>query len=299
MKRGYIITIGSFDGVHKGHQALLERTRVEAQKRRLKSLALTFAVPPKMILDPIHPLRLLSDAREKEMLLRSFGMDKVVFWKFTKETATLRPFAFLKTILIKHLKAKGIVVGADFRFGAERAAGVHVLVRWGQEFEIPVWVISPVKRNRHVISSSVIRHLLETHKIKQAAGFLGHPYLIAGHVVSGHHRGRRLGFRTANIQPPLGKVLPRGVFAVKAWIQGRPKTIYNGVCNIGVRPTVESKGTVNMETHLFNVSKNLVGKILFVELRRFLRPEKKFSSLAELGRQISLDVRRTLRMISS
>src|SRR4051812_1114680 len=98
MKRGYIVTIGSFDGVHKGHQALLERTRTEANKRGLKSLALTFSVPPKMVLDSAHALRLLSDAREKDALLRSFGMDEVVFWKFTKQTSALRPFAFLKTI---------------------------------------------------------------------------------------------------------------------------------------------------------------------------------------------------------
>jgi riboflavin kinase/FMN adenylyltransferase len=274
----------------------LERTRAEAKKRGLKSLALTFSIPPKMVLDPAHALRLLSDAREKEALLKSFGIDEVVFWKFTKETSSLRPFAFLKTILIQQLKAKGIVVGADFRFGAERAAGVHELVRWGQEFEIPVWVIPPVKRNRHVISSSIIRHLLETHKIKQATGFLGHPYLIGGKVTRGHQRGRDLGFRTANIAPPAGKVLPRGVFAVSAWIQGRSKKIYAGVCNIGVRPTVESKGALNVETHLFHLSRNLLGKVLFVELRHFLRPEKKFSSPLELSRQIALDVKRAQRL---
>src|SRR5690242_1162194 len=98
MKRGHIITIGSFDGVHKGHQALLLRAREEADKRGLKTLALTFAIPPKMVLDPTHALRLLSDAREKETLLRRFGMDEVVFWKFTKATSTLRPFNFLKTV---------------------------------------------------------------------------------------------------------------------------------------------------------------------------------------------------------
>jgi riboflavin kinase/FMN adenylyltransferase len=292
VKRGNLITIGSFDGVHLGHQALLARTCHEAQKRGLKSMAFTFAIPPKMVLDSAHALRLLSDAREKETLLRSFGMDEVVFWKFTQQTSTLRPFAFLRNILIERFKARGIVVGADFRFGAERAAGVHELVRWGQEFEIPVWVIPAVRRHGHVISSSVIRHLLETHKIKKAAGLLGHPYLLAGRVVRGKQRGRRLGFRTANITPTPGKVLPHGVFAVKAWLNNRPKFRYDGVCNIGVRPTLESDATVNVETHLFDISENLLGKILFVELHHFLRAEKKFASPAELGRQIALDVKR-------
>jgi riboflavin kinase/FMN adenylyltransferase len=292
VKRGYIVTIGSFDGVHKGHHALLERTVHEAKKRGLKSLALTFSVPPKMVLDQKHALRLLSDAREKEFLLRRLGVDEVNFWKFTKETSALRPFAFLKTVLIERLKAKGIVVGADFRFGAERAAGVHELVRWGQEFEIPVWVIAPVKRHRHVVSSSAIRHLLESHKLKRAEGFLGHPYLIAGRVVRGHQRGRQLGFRTANIQTSAGKILPHGVYAVTAWLQERPRKIYNGVCNIGVRPTVVDKGAVSVEPHLFDFSKNIVGKMLFIELRRFLRAEKKFASAAELSRQMAIDVRR-------
>lgn len=291
MKRGYIITIGSFDGVHNGHQALLERTRVEAAKRNLKSLAFTFAIPPKMILDPNHPLRVLSDAREKDVLLRRFGVDEILFWKFTKSTSVLRPFTFLKTVLIEGMNAKGIVVGADFRFGADRSAGVHELVRWGQEFEIPVWVVAPVKHQRHVVSSSMIRHLLETGKVKRATALLGHPYLIAGRVVRGHQRGRKLGFRTANIQPPAGKVLPHGVFAVTAWTNDQKKKILKGVCNIGVRPTVEASGLVNVETHLFDVSRNLLGKTLYIELQRYLRAEKKFSSPAELSRQIARDVR--------
>ncbi len=298
LKRGRLITIGSFDGVHLGHQALLTRTVHEAQKRQRKSLALTFAVPPRMVLDRNAAHRILSTPEEKAVLIRSFGIDEVKFLDFDKKVATIKPFTFFRGFLLNDLKAKGIVVGADFRFGMGRAAGALELVRWGEEFEIPVWVISPVKTRGQVISSTLIRHLLETNRYKQAIGFLGHPYLIQGRVVTGHRIGRKLGFPTANIKTFPGKIIPRGVFAVRGTILKSKQPQFEGVCNIGTRPTFRDGTGVSTEVHIFGKSPRLTGKTLQVELVQWLRAERKFENPRQLQRAIASDIYRAKTILS-
>ncbi len=299
MKRGRLITIGSFDGVHLGHQALVKRTVLEAKKRHLKSLALTFAAPPRMVLDPNAPHRILSDAAEKQYLLKSHGIDDVMFFNFDKKASEMKPFAFFRSILFERLKAKGIVVGADFRFGAGRAAGAVELVRWGEEFEIPIWIISPVKHSHKIVSSSLIRQLMETNHFKQAIGFLGHPYLIEGHVVRGRQVGREIGFPTLNIRTSPGKVLPRGVFVVRGEVI-RPKPIlFEGVCNIGTRPTFLKKSELAVEVHAFgDLPEMMVNKKVRFDLLHWLRPEKKFSGIGALKKAITADVFNAKRFLS-
>ena len=297
MRGGRLITIGSFDGVHRGHQALLERTVNEAAKRKVRSLALTFPVPPRMVLDTKARRLLLSTELEKRDLLTGFGIDEVELLPFSKEMAAMRPFGFFKEVLLKRFRAVGIVVGTDFRFGAERAAGALELVRWGEEFEIPVWVISPVRWARTVVSSTLIRNLLENGFFQRATAFLNHPYLIAGRVVRGHGMGTKIGVPTANLDVHADKVLPRGVFAVNAWVEGhknRPGGRLFGVCNIGVRPTFRGKHPT-VEVHFPGKKLNLRGRTLFVELERRLRSEKRFKSVEDLKRQISRDIRGAVR----
>ncbi|MCG3203667.1 MAG: Riboflavin biosynthesis protein RibF [Elusimicrobia bacterium] len=298
MRRGRLITIGSFDGVHLGHQALIARTVLEAKKRALKSMALTFSVPPKMVLNPAAFPRLLSDAVEKETLLKLHGIDEVKVLNFSRKIAGLKPFAFFRDILIRSLNAKGVVIGADFRFGKERSAGALELVRWGGEFEIPVWVIPPVKIHRQIVSSSLIRRYLEGNYYRQALNYLGHPYLVQGRVVQGRHLGRKLGFPTANLQVAKGKILPRGVFAVRGTIKNCRTPSFEGVCNIGSRPTVSHTSKMVLEVHIFGETPSLVGKTIQVELVHRLRGEKKFKSLDQLKRAIASDVYQAKALLS-
>ncbi len=293
MRGGRLITIGSFDGVHRGHQGLLARTVTEARKRKVRSLALTFPVPPRMVLDAKARRLILSSELEKRHLLTRFGMDEVELIPFSKDLASMRPFGFFRDLLINKYRAAGIVVGADFRFGAQRSAGALELVRWGEDFGIPVWVISPVRWNRQVVSSTLVRALFEEGKYKRASSFLNHPYLIAGKVVRGHGMGSKIGVPTANVGVHPDKILPRGVFSARAWIQGsehRAGGVLRGVCNIGVRPTFGGAGPT-VEIHFPGKKLNLRGRTLFVELERRLRSEKRFRSVDGLKRQIARDIR--------
>ncbi len=298
MRGGRLVTIGSFDGVHVGHQALLSRTVTEAKKRQLKPMALTFHVPPRMILDPSSPFRVLSSKAEKEALLRIQGIEEVLSLNFNHKFAAMKPFAFFRNFLLEDLKARGVVVGMDFRFGLGRAAGALELVRWGEEFEIPVWVIPAVKCRRQVVSSSLIRHLIESNHFKQALCFLGHPYLIQGKVAPDRQMGRKLGFPTANLVLPKGKILPRGVFAVRGMVLGARNPAFEGVCNIGTRPTFLRSPKVVVEVHIFGDMPRLSGKTLQVELLHRLRSEKKFESKEQLARAIASDVYRAKAFLS-
>lgn len=292
MKRGRLVTIGSFDGVHRGHQALLERTVLEARKRDMRSLALSFAVPPRMVLDESARKLLLSDEFEKEQLIRSYGIDEVAILRFDRGLAETRPFGFFRDVLLNEHGAKGIVVGADFRFGAGRSAGAVELVRWGLDFRVPVWVIPPVRFRRKVVSSTMIRALVEHGSYRSAIDFLGHPYLISGKVISGRGVGKTLGFPTANLQTRPEKILPVGVFAVKAGIGERPfaKKTFDGVANIGVRPTFGVAPRPVVEVHLLTPAGDLKGKRLSIQLVKRIRSERRFPSVEALKRQIGRDV---------
>ncbi len=294
MAKGRIITIGSFDGVHRGHAALLDFTVHAAKKRKLRSMALTFKVPPKIVLNQDASKLLLSDVEEKKYWLAKHGLDEVEVLNFDDKILSCKPFHFVRDVLIKKYNARGVVVGADFRFGAGRSAGAVELVQWGGEFEIPVWVVPPVKWNGKVVSSSLIREALANARMEAAGNLLGHPYSVYGHVVKGNARGRKIGFPTANLQVAPEKLLPAGVFAVTGWINGKnaKKTPFKGVCNIGVRPTLYDAAPVLTEVHLFGLNRNLVGKRMLVELRKRLRGEKKFTSLKKLQAAIAKDVER-------
>jgi riboflavin kinase/FMN adenylyltransferase len=300
MKRGRIITIGSFDGVHRGHQALLVRAQTEARKRKLKSMALTFRIPPRMVLDHIRVPHLLSDNAEKNILLKNAGMDEVLMLNFSRKISRLRPFNFFRDMLVRTCGAKGVVVGLDFRFGQNRSAGAHELVRWGEEFNIPIWVIAPVKFKSEVVSSSLIRKNFTGGHANKAIKLLGHPHLIRGRVVRGRGVGKKIGFPTANIKTAPGKILPRGVFAVKGEIEGwrGARRQFQGVCNIGVRPTLLKTSAVHVEVHLFHRHDALVGRTINLELVHQIRSEKKFANLRALQDQIRRDITIAKRMLA-
>ncbi len=301
--KGRVIAIGSFDGVHLGHQSLIARTIQEAQKRGYKSTILTFRIPPKMVLDPQESHELLSDSYEKEALLRSYGIDEVIFLDFSEEVARLMPFGFFKYVLIKKLNAKGIVVGSNFRFGFHRSAGAAELVQWGEKFKIPVWVLPSVKSHGVVISSSHIRQLVQDGRFEQFHALLGHPFLIGSQVVKGRGIGKKMGVATLNLAPKH-KALPRGVFIIRGWSVGilkggQPNSfkrnnqrLFFGVCNVGIRPTFLKKSPVTVEVHILEGLDLAKGKFLFIELLKKIRNEKRFPSKTALIKVIEQDIRK-------
>ncbi|MBV9080069.1 MAG: riboflavin biosynthesis protein RibF [Elusimicrobia bacterium] len=291
MKPGRLITIGSFDGVHRGHQALIDRTVAEARKREVKSLALSFPMPPRMVLDRKTRRMILSDESEKGALLRRAGIDEVAMLPFDAEMAAMRPFTFFRDVILKKFKARGVVVGSDFRFGAGRSGGAFELVRWGQDFSIPVWVIAPVRFRRTVVSSTLVRTLFTEGRFQTASEFLGHPYLISGVVRPERGVGRKIGFPTANLATHPDKILPPGVFAVRGWIEtkGGKRKLWPGVANIGVRPTFKAAGPA-VEAHFFGDPGRLAGRRVSIELLRRLRSERRFRSPAALASQIEKDI---------
>jgi riboflavin kinase / FMN adenylyltransferase len=210
--------------------------------------------------------------------------------------AGTKPFGFFRDVLLGRFKARGVVIGSDFRFGANRSAGALELVRWGEDFEIPIWVISPVRHSRQIVSSTMIRGLMELGQFRKAVSYLGHPYLIAGKVIRGRGMGRRIGIPTANLDVHADKVLPRGVFAVRGWVEGnenRRGGVWKGVCNIGVRPTFGGTRP-SVEVHFPGRTVNLRGRMLFVEIEKWLRGEKKFRSIEQLTAQIAKDIKKSL-----
>ncbi len=280
------ITVGTFDGVHAGHRFLLTRLEMAAATHRLKPLALYFPLPPKTLLSATPEMTVLTLPDEKKRLLRALGtpvqtLDFAACRHLTAEK-------FFKEVLLKRYHMGGLLVGADFALGKDRQAGITWLREQCARKNIPFEVIRFYKTDTHKISSSLIRKLLAAGDIEQANLLLTHPYELTGEVVKGKQLGRQLGFPTANLATGPYKVLPLGVFAVKVRV-GRK--LYNGFCNTGFRPTVNSiTGHLPLvEVHLFDFNQNIYGRKITVWFVGKLRDEKKFATLNELVDQLKQD----------
>jgi riboflavin kinase / FMN adenylyltransferase len=280
-------TIGNFDGVHLGHQAMLAGVTSAARARRLASCVLTFEPHPREFFSPANAPTRLSSLREKCGLLESCGVERVHVQRFDRAFAALAPDAFVRDVLVRALKAGWILVGEDFRFGAKRAGDVALLRRLAASQGVEVETMPNVMLAGQRVSSSAVRRALETGDLAGAEALLGRPYSISGRVVHGEKLGRALGFATANVQlrhnrPPL-----TGIYAVRvhgAGGGGRP-----GVASLGVRPTVTASGKAVLEVHLFDFSAELYGAHLRVEFLHKIRDEEKYPDLETLRSQIARD----------
>jgi riboflavin kinase/FMN adenylyltransferase len=273
-----VVTIGNFDGVHLGHQALLTEVKKRAHDLKLESAVITFEPNPKDYFSQNKPQTRISSLREKIELFNEIKIDRVHIIKFNQEFSKVTANEFI-SVLIKQLKVKEIVVGEDFCFGRGREGGIKQLSASSMKLNIKNKIIMDGKR----ISSTLIRNLLANDKLDQANKYIGRPYSISGKVVHGEKRGRKIGFPTANIhmrhnRPPL-----KGVFAVK--FQN-----HFGVANLGIRPSIKGEKKLQLEVHLLNFSSDLYGQHVSVIFLKKLRDEKKFKSLDELKEQIKLDV---------
>lgn len=283
--KGSVVALGTFDGVHRGHQKIIRSTVKYAKKIGVASLAITFDPHPQQLIVPERGLKLLTTLPEREELFCQLGIDGVVVIKFNKRLQKLSYEDFVREYLVGKLGVRRVFVGFDYAFGRGRKGDVSHLKKLGKKYGFEVSVIPLVSANHQPIKSRRIREFIGRGEFYKALRLLGHPYQITGKVIAGAGRGQAMGFPTANLAIDPHKLIPaHGVYAGKV---DRKKC----VVNIGARPTFGADRTV-VEVHILNFHRNIRGKILKVDLTKRLREEMQFSDVEELKKQIEKDVER-------
>jgi riboflavin kinase/FMN adenylyltransferase len=283
-----VLTIGTFDGVHRGHQRLLSVARRRARALEGEVLAVAFDRPPRLFFSPLPPPTLLTTPPEKEVLLRAYGADRVETIAFSQALANLTAEQFFLRFIQKRWNASEIVVGFNFCFGKGREGTVETLAARGTSSGIVVHSVGPVRDSGGVVSSGRIRPLMAEGRVQESRRLLGHAYTVDAPVVRGRGVGRRLGFPTANLDVGKDKILPKGVFAVHVLLP--TGVARRGVLNIGVRPTFRSAlPRPSVEVHVLDFSGDLTGRRLRLGFLRKIRNEKKFPTPHALAKRIALD----------
>ena len=298
--KGGAVAIGNFDGIHRGHQALIQKCRILAELVGGSTLALTFEPHPRNLFQPDAPPFRLTPFRSKARLLEGLGVDCLISRRFDKEASLQSAEEFVRDILATGLEPRHVVVGYDFVFGHRRGGDVVLLREAGERLGFEVSVMEPVTHDDDVCSSTIIRVDLETGRCRRAAELLGHWWEIEGRVRGGDRRGRQLGFPTANFHLRDTALRPAlGVYAIRFGLQGDGKTTwYPGVANLGQRPTFDGKGII-LEAHIFDFDQNIYGshaRIAFVE---HLRAEQKFDGLETIKAQIALDCNQAREVLAN
>ncbi len=284
-KKSSVVTIGNFDGVHRGHQAIIKRTIANAHRLNSLAIALTFSNHTESLLGEA-PLLINMPLIRRELLAKQ-GLDALLEVEFTQNLADLEPEIFFRTWLIEGLNVKALVVGHDFRFGSAGRGDYQLLEEISVTNEILLERIAPIQENGDAISSSRIRQLLAEGQIEQANRMLGYNFIIEGEVIKGEQLGRKLGYPTANISLKQEYLLPcYGVYLVRLFVES---SYYFGVANVGIKPTF-GKSFPLVEIYLFDVELNLYNKTARVEFLRFIRPENRFAGPEALRAQIARDV---------
>lgn len=282
-----VLTIGSFDGVHLGHQMLLGTLVKKAQENNTNSVALTFRPHPRTVLRPNEPHHRLFDYKDQVEMMTSLGVDFLVEEKFSKDFSLMTADEFLRSYVDRIFNPLHIVVGYDFSFGKSRVGNIDSLQKFCEEKKIGLTVVEACKKDGLVVSSTQVRQFLETGNVAGAAELLGRPYYLRGPVRVGYKRGRTIGVPTANISPEIEFVPRKGVYFTKTYLFDK---VYPSVTNIGFNPTFENTDAyMKVETHIFNFDRDIYGEHMKIELLEFCRDEKKFSSVDELKKQIAAD----------
>jgi len=285
------LTIGNFDGVHRGHCALLKQLVEGAKQRDLASCVMTFEPHPKEFFSPDQAPPRILNLRDKLAALSEIGIDQVVVEHFNSAFARLTPEEFVSEIIVKRLKAKWILIGDDFCYGAKRAGNFASLRAAGEKYGFEVSSIQTILEDGERISSSALRAALANGDMIQAEKLLGRPYGISGHVLHGQKLGRQLGFPTLNLAVANHlhhrKPATTGIFT--AQVLGLADRPLPAVASLGVRPTVEDEGRVLLETHIFDYQQDVYGKIITVELLEKIRDEAKYNDLDTLTIAIAAD----------
>ena len=282
-----ILTIGTFDGVHLGHQKVLERLTKEAKNNNLKSTVLTFFPHPRTVLNPNKPLKLINSVNERTELLSKSKIDNLIIHPFDKSFSELDPEKYVLEILVKKLKAKIILIGYDHKFGKNRTADINDLKMYGEKYGFKVIEIKAEEISNIAISSTKIRKAISEGDISTAKEYLGYDVTLSGRIVHGKSIGRTIGFPTANVEVSEEyKLLPKnGVYLIQSIIN--KKKVF-GMMNIGVKPTlIESSKTI--EINFFDFEGDLYDRNIRVNIKQFIRDEIKFESLELLKSQIQKD----------
>jgi riboflavin kinase/FMN adenylyltransferase len=282
-----VLTIGNFDGVHRGHQTLLQWLTGKAHELGVSATVLTFEPHPREYFSPANAPARLASLREKLLLLAAAGVDRTHVCRFDQRFAAVTAEQFITDFLVRGLDVRHLIIGDDFRYGAGRRGDFEHLRRAGEQHGFIVEAMHTVEIDGERVSSSAVRHALASGNMAHAAHLLGRPYSIAGRVMSGKRIGRELGFPTANIQMKHRRPALAGVFAVS--VEGLAPHPVAGVANIGLRPTVANTDRPILEVHLFDWHQDCYGAHLRVHFQHKLRDEARFASLDELTAQISRD----------
>ena len=288
-----VVTIGAYDGVHRGHQAVIGQVRKEAQQLSCQSVVVTFDKHPASVVRPESAPKLLTDLDQKLELLQQTGIDATLIVEFNRERSTEDPALFVKRVLVDTLRAQVVVVGEDFHFGFNRGGNVAMLRELGKQFDFQVEPVKLIARPDGVeepVSSTSIRRALAGGQVETATNLLGRAYEVRGVVVNGDKRGRMIGFPTANVEVPNTMCLPAdGVYAGK--FQCDDGSVHACAINLGRRPTFfEHADHSLLEAHLLDFDGDLYGQKVSVTFGHFLRSERKFDGLEAIKTQLQLDV---------
>ncbi len=290
------LAIGVFDGVHLGHQAVISTSARHAQEACGTPVVVTFDPHPAKVLRPDKAPHLLTATQHKIALIRDLGVAHLLILHFDREFAATRPEDFVSDLVRHSRPLREICVGHEWSFGKGRAGNLTLLKQLGRECNFDVIGIKPVKVNDRVVSSTAIRHAIETGDFSAAARMLGHDYTILGTVIRGTQLGRQLGYPTANLSAHNEQFPPNGVYLAEARLEG---DLYHGVINLGYRPTVNAARPERLlELHIFGLNRDIYGQDVEVRFLRYLRPERKFDSLEALRAQIALDAQQARELVA-
>lgn len=281
-----IVTIGNFDGIHRGHRSIFLRVAQRAREKNGTAVVLTFNPHPVKVLAPERCPHLLTSFKQKMRLIADCEIDYVVCETFDRRLARMPAADFAKSLLADRLHAREVMVGSGFAFGRKREGRVADLTTFGEQLGFSVHIIDPVKVGGEVVSSSRIRSLLNAGGVERAAELLGRPYSLSGPVVAGRQAGKQIGIPTANVRPEEDLAPPRGVYAVRVFFDGRE---HPGVVNVGFNPTFDGKH-LSVEVHLLDFNRQIYGKEIDIRFIGRIRGEIAFPSTDALVRQIEQDI---------
>lgn len=279
------ISLGKFDGIHRGHELLLEQL-LKKKQEGYKTVIFTFDIPPKKVLGSENT-KVLTTNEEKMHMFDSFGIDYLIECPFTPEIMTMEAESFIE-MLVKNLSVKCIVAGEDFCFGHNRRGNHQMLKEYADKLSYEAIILPKMKEEKRDISSTFVREEISAGRIEMANKLLGYPYFVSGQVKHGNRIGRTIGFPTVNLIPPQNKLLPQyGVYITKVTIDG---IVYQGITNVGCKPTIEGENPVGIETHILDFKQDVYDKVIIVTFIKRIREERKFPNLESLLEQMRLDV---------
>ncbi len=282
-----VIAIGNFDGLHLGHQKVINEGKRKAKKNNLPFGVMTFEPVPVMFFNKKVKNHRINSLEQKKIYLKKFKLDFLIIIKFNKKFSSQSPEQFIKKIIFKKTKCKFLYVSKNFKFGFKRQGNISTLKKFEKKYNFKNIVTRPFKKNNKTISSTFIRKKIRLGKIEEVNRLLGRSWCVIGKVIKGQRRGRKIGFPTCNLKLNDYVVPKLGVYAVKV----KSNNFYkNGIANVGYRPTFNGQKLL-LETNIFGINKNLYNKVIGINFKKFIRPEKKFRNLKYLKKQIKLDIK--------